>query len=63
MTRFFKMLMGTDLRQANVDSSARQNQQSVGLSPAAARLLSQSHFSSDEINRAFAEARRFVSGT
>lgn len=61
MTRIFEMFMSNGARQARTDS-ARVNQHPVGLSPTATQLLNQSHFSSDEINRAFAEARRFVSG-
>jgi hypothetical protein len=59
MKQLFKRFMASDVRQANSDL-IRKDRLPAGLSPAATRLLRQSKFSSDEINRAFAEAVRVV---
>ncbi|MEC5162348.1 hypothetical protein ACFDR9_001065 [Janthinobacterium sp. CG_23.3] len=63
MKQVLKRFTCDDVRQANNDLIARKDKVPVGLSPAATRLLRQSRFSRDEINRAFAEARRLVNGT
>lgn len=62
MKPLLKHFTPEDVRQANNDLIARKDKVPAGLSPAATRLLRQSSFSPDEINRAFAEARRIVSG-
>ncbi|NHZ79517.1 hypothetical protein F2P44_09530 [Massilia sp. CCM 8695] len=63
MKPVLKHLTSEDVRPANNDLIARKVTVAVGLSPAATRLLRQSRFSREEINRAFAEARRVVSAT
>jgi hypothetical protein len=60
MKQLFKRFMASDVSQANSDLIVRKDRLPAGLSPAATRLLRQSKFSSDEINRAFAEAVRVV---
>lgn len=62
MKNLFRYFTADDVRQANSDVMARKEKVPAGLSPAAARLLRESHFSGDDINRAFAEARRSVNG-
>ncbi|MCY0913114.1 hypothetical protein [Massilia antarctica] len=61
MKPVLKRVASADVRPAN-ELIARKVTVPVDLSPAAARLLRQSRFSREEINRAFAEARRIVSG-
>jgi hypothetical protein len=61
MSNFFKIFKA--VRQMHVEPVAHTHQGQVRLSPTTTRLLNKSQFSSDEINRAFAEARRVVSST
>lgn len=61
MKQLLKRFTADDVRQANSDLIARKDKVPAGLSPASTRLLRQSQFSSDDINRAFAEALRVVS--
>ena len=62
MKNLFKRFTQDDVRQANSDVMARRDRVRAELSPVSTRLLRQSHFSGEEINRAFAEARRVVIG-
>lgn len=62
MKNLFKRFTADEVRQANSDVMAKKAKVPAGLSPAATRLLRESHFSRDEINSAFAEARRSVNG-
>ncbi|MDQ1816110.1 hypothetical protein RBA41_22695 [Massilia sp. CCM 9210] len=62
MKPVLKLFTSDDVRQANNDLIARKDKVPAGLSPASKRLLRQSSFTPDEINRAFAEARRVVGG-
>lgn len=60
MKAVLKRFTSDDVRRANNDLIVRADKAPAGLSPAATKLLRQSRFSADEINRAFAEARRVV---
>lgn len=62
MNPVFKHFTFAYLRQANNDFASRKDKAPAGLSPVSQRLLRQSSFTPDEINRAFAEARRIVGG-
>jgi len=62
MKNLFKRFTQDDVRQANSDVIDHRDRMTVELSPVSTRLLRQSHFSGEEINRAFAEARRLVNG-
>jgi hypothetical protein len=63
MKQLFKVFTGDDARRANDDLIAGKNKMPSGLSPVSNRILREFRFSRDEINRAFAEAHRVVSGT
>ncbi|NHZ97831.1 hypothetical protein [Massilia sp. CCM 8734] len=63
MKPVLKRFTSDDVRQANNKLIARKDKVPDGLSPAATKLLRHSRFSPEEINHAFAEARRVVSGT
>lgn len=58
----FKIFNVEDVRRVNRDVIAGKANNTTGLSPAASRILRQSRFTREDINRAFAEARRLVGG-
>jgi hypothetical protein len=57
----FKPFTLEDVRRVNRDLIEGKVYDTSGLSPASARIIRESSFTREEINRAYAEARRVIS--